>query len=137
MLFDVEKAVMDYITENMDKLVGSGNVTVGVYRRKFPDNAKAVGVTVFSELPGNMNIRGLFPTAIRYTTRHINTKDAWTMMVNLDKMFDDVSHMDLTDTVELCLSNRNAGPDRFEGENDGLHYFTSLFSSIFRYRGDD
>lgn len=137
MIFDVEKAVMDYFTDNMEKLTGSGTATVGVYRRRFPDNADAVGISVFAEIPGKHDCFDLFPVAVRINARHQKAKDAFRLIQNVDNELDNRHHLNLNDDVELCNSNRNAGPERFEGMEDELSYFSCLYETIMRTREND
>jgi len=137
MIYDVEKAVIDYFKTRMDDLVGKGGVTIGVYRRKFPDSAAAVGVTVYCELrEAHDDVPELEPCAIRITTRHPATKEAFELIKNADGLLDKVVHLNMNDDVELCVSNRNAGPDRLPVEDD-LSYFSALYNITFRSREND
>lgn len=137
MIFDAEKAFMDYFKNNMEELTGSGNVTVGVYRPRFPDNATASGISIFAEIPGKHDCFDLFPVAIRINARHQNTGEAFRLIQNVDNILDDRHHLNLNDDVELCNSNRNAGPDKIEGVEDNLAYFSCLYEMILRTREND
>ena len=137
MIFDAEKAVMDYFNDNMELLTGSGNQKIGVYRRRFPDNASASGISVFAEIPARHDCFDLFPVAIRITARHQNAGGAFEIIKNVDNVLDDRHHLNLNDDVELCNCNRNAGPERFDGEEDNLKYYTCLYETIMRTREND
>ena len=109
MILDGEKAVMDYLETNIAKIVGTGNDTISIYRYKFPDDAGNEAICVYAELPGNdRDVPELMPVGIRITVRTTMPEDSFTLIQNIDKVIDKLSNINLSDTINCCLSNRNS-----------------------------
>ena len=139
MILDVEGAMITYLTANMEKVIGHGNSTINLERRKFTDQSAAEGVMVYAEVPGNNDAQTgyFYPVQMRILIRAYRPKRSWQITHNVDMLLDKRYHTNLSDDIELSSSNRNAGPVIFEGEGDHLHYCTMLYNCVFRYRGDD
>jgi hypothetical protein len=141
MIFDVEKAFIDYLEENNHLIVGNGNATVPIHRESFPDDALPIGISVYAELrESHRDVPELEICNVRFLTRHLNAEAAFIMMQNLDLTFDKAVRLRLNSTLELALCNRNSGPSSF---NDSvnitrnpmqgfLYYQVALYGCIFR-----
>lgn len=133
MILDAEKAVIDYLTDNMFSVVGQGNETVEIHRYRFPDDADPEAISVYDELPGNhSDVPEIMPAGIRIVVRSAKPDTAFTLMQNVDDLLDKMVCIDLNTEIECALCQRNSGPDRFEGENNGLHHYTALYAMTMR-----
>ncbi len=138
MILDVEKAFVDYLVTNMNSVVGHGNSSVTIFRRKFPDDTKSEGVTIFAELrEAHESIDELELIGIRITTRAHKEYKAFRLIQNVDSILDKYVEKNLNDSYQLMTCNRNAGPNAFSGFNDNLYYETAFYQIKVRYRGND
>ena len=142
-LFDTTQAVMDYLNTNMVSLVGKGGITLGIYKDYFPqENKKVVNLTgsktsrtsisVSSELSGSLEYMDIIDVGIRLIVRAEKKKDAWLLMVNADKLLNLMVRKSLNSEVQLVLCKRNSGPSQFPGFDDGLDYYSALYSCTMR-----
>jgi hypothetical protein len=135
MILDAEGAVIDYLTEHMSEVVGNGNFTVEFLRYKFSDDSPDIAVRVYAELPDNdRDVPELFPVGMRITTRAPEAQQAFNLIQNIDLLLDKMTRINLNDNIQLMLSDRNAGPDRYDGPNNDMVYYTALYSMILRQR---
>ena len=134
---DVEGAVIDYLEDQILIVIGNGNYTVSIYRGSdgFPHDAESESIVVYAELrEGDAEAIELQPTATRITVRARKRSDAFELIKNVDKIFHAHWDLNLNDDVNLCYALRNAGPDWYPGDSDGLHYYTALYDSKYRIR---
>jgi hypothetical protein len=135
MILDAEGAVIDYLTDNAELVVGNGNYGVVIHRHSFPDDAADTAVMVFLELSeSHGDVSGLRPASIRITTRSSDAKKAFYLMQNVDLLLDLLVRKNFNDDVECCLSRRNSGPLRFLGPNNDIVHYSSLYNMTLRSR---
>jgi len=134
MVLDIEKAVKEYLEDNMITVVGHGNATIEIHRRRFPDDSQAEGVVVYAELrEGNGDTNGdVESVAIRVHIRTHNEESSFTLFQNVDKLLDNMVEKNLDDDTQLCLCHRNSGPNPYMGPGDGMHYETALYEATVR-----
>jgi len=137
MIIDIEGALIDYFNDNMVSILGHGNSTIGVFRRKFPDD-ETEGICVYAEIrESHESIYELEQISTRITCRMESEENVFALATNIDNILDRYVHKILNDEVELCLCSRNSGPTIFEGETDNFCYSTALYDMIIRFVGND
>ena len=147
-LVQSEKALQDFIETQMNYVVGHGNSEIPVFIAGFQDMQKIkrngvvmrtnVAINVAIELrEGHESVSDLEPLAFRTTVRHPLKIESLKLARNLDYQFDRVVTKNLNDDIQMMICRRNAGPEWFMGDTDKLHYYTMLYTSVFRNRGND
>jgi hypothetical protein len=141
--FDTVKPVMDYFEDNMKDIIGTGNKEVKIYRDVMTDDSFAESISVGDELTesteffnncDSVSDIGIMKAALRINVRGREKDNSYDMSWNVDKLLDLMVRKMITDTVELVLCKRNAGPSWFRGI-DNLHYHTMLYTATLRKHG--
>lgn len=138
MIIDIEKAVKDYLEENMVFVVGNGNGSIGVYRRVFPDDGNVEAISISAPVrESHVSVYEFEYVGLRILTRTNKEEKTFILTQNLDDLFDRFVGKNLNSDVKLCLCKRNSGPTFFRGEGDNFYYGTILYNLTIRYRGND